>query len=44
MLAQFRARHPEPPALTDLDCWDAFEQQHPRTFAAMYLFWVQAKK
>ena len=40
-LQQFRRRHPEVGALTDLDLWHAFESDHPRTFAAMYQFWIQ---
>ncbi|NNL30793.1 MAG: hypothetical protein HKO77_07205, partial [Gemmatimonadetes bacterium] len=24
----------------DLDAWQAFEEDHPRTFAGMYHFWV----
>jgi ubiquinone/menaquinone biosynthesis C-methylase UbiE len=28
-------------SMTDLDHWHAFEQRNPRTFAAMYQFWVQ---
>ena len=27
--------------MTDLDCWHVFEQDNPRTFESMYLFWVQ---
>jgi len=27
--------------MTDLDCWHAFEQDNPRTFEGMYVFWVQ---
>jgi trans-aconitate methyltransferase len=37
---RFAARFPEPEAMTDLDCWQAFETQAPSTFAAMYQFWV----
>ena len=27
--------------MADLAQWDAFEQEHPETFAGMYNFWVQ---
>jgi len=37
---RFAMRFPEPPAMTNLDCWQDFETQAPRTFAAMYQFWV----
>ena len=32
---------PQDRAMTDLACWDAFEREHPHTFAGMYQFWVQ---
>ena len=38
---QFQEQFPEPGSAVDLDCWHAFETAHPRTFAGMYLFWVQ---
>ena len=38
---QFREIHPDPAALTDLALWHEFELAHPRTFLAMYVFWVQ---
>ncbi|MGC2076281.1 MAG: class I SAM-dependent methyltransferase, partial [Xanthobacteraceae bacterium] len=37
---RFATRFPEPTAMTNLDCWQAFETQAPSTFAAMYQFWV----
>jgi SAM-dependent methyltransferase len=37
---RFATRFPEPAAMTNLDCWQAFETQSPSTFAAMYQFWV----
>lgn len=40
-LQQFRRRHPAPQAMTDLEAWHGFEMEHPRTFSAMYQFWVQ---
>lgn len=38
---KFSTRFPDRAALTDLDCWHAFETEAPDTFAAMYLFSVQ---
>jgi tetratricopeptide (TPR) repeat protein/SAM-dependent methyltransferase len=43
ILRSFTARYPERSALTDLDCWHAFETEHPAAFAGMYQFWVQKK-
>jgi len=40
-LQRYRAQFPDDPACTDLDHWDAFEQQNPRTFGRMYQFVVQ---
>jgi SAM-dependent methyltransferase len=37
----FATRFPEPGAMTNLDCWQAFETEAPSTFAAMYQFWVR---
>jgi SAM-dependent methyltransferase len=39
-IQRFATRFPEPAAMTNLDCWRAFETQAPGTFAAMYQFWV----
>lgn len=39
---QFLREHPGPATLTDLDCWEAFEQAHPSTFASMYYLWVRS--
>jgi SAM-dependent methyltransferase len=39
-IQRFATRFPEPTAMTNLDCWQAFEIQAPGTFAAMYQFWV----
>jgi SAM-dependent methyltransferase len=36
----FATRFPESAAMTDLDCWQAFEMEAPGTFAGMYQFWV----
>jgi len=27
--------------MSDLECWDAFERDHPDTFGGMYQFWCQ---
>jgi SAM-dependent methyltransferase len=40
-LANYRSRFPQDSAMTDLNAWEAFEAQHPTTFAGMYQFWVQ---
>ncbi len=40
-LQKFTARFPERAALTDLDCWQAYETDAPETFAGMYQFQVQ---
>jgi SAM-dependent methyltransferase len=37
---RFATRFPDPAAMTNLDCWQAFETQAPGTFAGMYQFWV----
>jgi 2-polyprenyl-3-methyl-5-hydroxy-6-metoxy-1,4-benzoquinol methylase len=39
--ANYRLRFPHDHAMTDLKAWEAFEAQHPATFAAMYQFWIQ---
>jgi hypothetical protein len=36
----FRREHPHA-ALTDLEAWAAYEQDHPRSFRAMYQFWCR---
>jgi Flp pilus assembly protein TadD/2-polyprenyl-3-methyl-5-hydroxy-6-metoxy-1,4-benzoquinol methylase len=38
---QYATRFPADTAMTDLDCWHAFEQDNPRTFETMYVLWVQ---
>ena len=38
---KYAARFPADKAMTDLECWDQFEQDHPYTFASMYRFWAQ---
>jgi SAM-dependent methyltransferase len=40
-IQRFATRFPEPAAMTNLDCWQAFETEAPSTFAAMYQFWVR---
>ena len=41
LLADYRRRHPEDRAATNLDNWAAYEAEHPDTFMEMYQFWVQ---
>lgn len=41
--ARFRERFPEERAWRDLGCWEAFEADHPDTFAGMYQFWVRPR-
>jgi len=38
---KYLRRFPQDKAMTELACWDAFEREHPNTFAGMYQFWVQ---
>jgi hypothetical protein len=38
---QFRARFPDPSAITDLERWRVFEYGAPQTFAGMYQFGVR---
>jgi SAM-dependent methyltransferase len=40
-LQKFTVRFPGRAALTDLDCWQAYETDAPETFAGMYQFQVQ---
>jgi len=37
----FRQRFPNPHDFYSLDCWHAFEQDHPDTFNRMYQFWCR---
>lgn len=37
----FVQEYSAPGAATDLKCWDAFEQAHPRTFRGMYYLWLR---
>lgn len=41
VVQQFRARFADPSAITDLDCWHAYERDAPATFAGMYQFGVR---
>jgi 2-polyprenyl-3-methyl-5-hydroxy-6-metoxy-1,4-benzoquinol methylase/tetratricopeptide (TPR) repeat protein len=38
---KFQQRYPAASALTDLDCWNAFERSNPQTFRNMYVFSVR---
>jgi tetratricopeptide (TPR) repeat protein len=42
-LQRYRTSYPHDKEMTDLACWDAFEREHPGSFAGMYQFWVQKK-
>lgn len=42
VLSRFRAKY-SPQQMGDLNCWDAFEAEHPDTFKGMYEFWIQKK-
>jgi SAM-dependent methyltransferase len=37
----YRAKYPNDQVMTDLECWDAFERERPKTFRDMYQFWCQ---
>ena len=41
VLYAYRRRFPGDPAALDLNHWQAFEADHPDTFAGMYNFWVR---
>ena len=41
VLNKYISCFPDDKAMTNLDNWDAFEIENPRTFAGMYQFWVQ---
>jgi tetratricopeptide (TPR) repeat protein/SAM-dependent methyltransferase len=40
---QYAQRFPDDPAKTNLDHWNAFEQENPDTFLTMLQFWVQRR-
>jgi 2-polyprenyl-3-methyl-5-hydroxy-6-metoxy-1,4-benzoquinol methylase len=39
--AGYRYRFPEDRSMTNLNSWNVFEAENPRTFAGMYQFWIQ---
>jgi len=39
----YTARFPHDPNGRDLDAWEAFEAEHPRTFSRMYQFWAERR-
>lgn len=43
LLPRYRAANPQDPSATDLAGWEAFEAQHPRSFAGMFLFWCRPR-
>lgn len=40
--ALYRERWPDDPRQVDLERWDTLEQEHPRLFTGMLVFWAQA--
>jgi hypothetical protein len=38
---RYRARFPEDPTMTNLQCWNAFETANPDAFYYTYQFWVR---
>jgi len=40
---QYGARFPEDHSRTNLDLWNAFENENPDTFTGLYQFWVQKR-
>lgn len=38
---RYRERFPEDSEMLDLDCWEAFELDHPHTFRSLQVFWLQ---
>lgn len=38
----YRARFPDDAAMTDLDCWHAYETENPDAFFYTYQFWVRS--
>ena len=40
-LQSYGAKYRNDPSMSDLECWDAFERDHPGTFGGMYQFWCQ---
>jgi SAM-dependent methyltransferase/tetratricopeptide (TPR) repeat protein len=40
-LQDYGTRYRDDPSMSDLECWDAFEQDRPDTFGGMYQFWCQ---
>lgn len=41
VLGAYKQRFPDDFAATDLDTWQAFENENPDTFGGMYQFWIQ---
>jgi len=40
-LRDYQTRYPNDREMADLECWNAFERERPKTFAGMYQFWCQ---
>jgi hypothetical protein len=43
LLPRYRSANPQDPGATDLTGWEAFEAQHPRSFAGMFLLWCRPR-
>ncbi len=43
VVRKYRDRFPDDTSKTNLDCWDLFERENPRTFIGMYDFYVQKR-
>ena len=41
VLARYRARFQDDPVAGSFSHWDAFEREHPDTFAESYKFWLR---
>ncbi|MCS3904493.1 Tfp pilus assembly protein PilF/2-polyprenyl-3-methyl-5-hydroxy-6-metoxy-1,4-benzoquinol methylase [Methylohalomonas lacus] len=41
-LQHYRQQYPDDPNAINLQYWQAYEQAHPDSFAAQYIFWVRA--
>ena len=37
----YKNRFPNDPSATDLNNWNAYEEENPSTFSLMYQFWIQ---
>jgi len=44
LIAEYKARFPQDPNMTNLENWDAFEKDNPTTFKEMMQFWCIKKR